>query len=391
MDDTLPQRCESPEVGLDSSDVSPPVSLAASVALAASHSQVATQSGHFSYTVPSAGAFNNQKSSSGHAAMGKQSFAAFSFPDPERDQSDSNSEAAASSAANPVPSATTLSCGDVRAAQQYQCGLHHGAGSADDTETLLSGHNPMVTPATSDTASIAGGAHLYLDRYLTSGLPTVDEVPKAPPDYLLKQKGSQQPDRFAATSPEAASPHSDAASGDDVFDQRSEADGAARPVAVKDNGSDACHPGDSQAAGSVNDDTDKHAWPADDVVTPGDRSDKDAAVEASSIVRKSTWIPRYSDAVSEATEPVGNELNAGDEDDRTLEEYARRLAEAQGRTSELTDYLTELQERKDAVRFGHIVYSPLVHGCMSDLRAECIYSEDLLPDAYSGSMLTLQS
>ena len=95
------------------------------------------------------------------------------------------------SARNPVPSATTLSIGDSRVppldAQSASARSRYYTCDTDDatSQTHLTAHNPIVTPATSETASVAGGPGSHLaDRPARCGLPTVDEVAKAPPEYL---------------------------------------------------------------------------------------------------------------------------------------------------------------------------------------------------------------
>jgi hypothetical protein len=249
------------------------------------------------------------------------------------------------SAHNPVPSATTLSHGDGRAYQAEATGHACMSDDVDEAASLLSNVNPMVTPATSDTASVQAPDNLYLDRYLACGLPTVDEVPKAPPDYLpgsgRAHEGRPGPEkhRDAGGSDVEGQVEGDAQhSGmtEPVHDQasaeqeqcRTEINDASRSSAASRVGSD-----DAQA--------DHLAHAARRLASVATSSSQQAL--QSSSAHPISAAPQAQDASEEACEQESIEAGA------SLEEYERRLEEAQGRTFELTEYLTQLQEWKGEV------------------------------------------
>lgn len=255
---------------------------------------------------------------------------------------------------NPVPSATTLSvAGDLhpyhsdykpRASRTLASSTPHGPGADQTSEgsqaqsvAALTAFNPIVTPTASEAASVAGdggrGAR-GLDPSEIWGLPTVDEVPKAPPDYLAAARSDAAPSAAQTGAPEVAVPAPDAAPG------RTASQIAAQLMYLPGDAS--CDPVAPVGANATTSTPDKsytttHAL---EITTtdPGGVSDRDEAT---------ALAPSGADSGPAR----GETTPAEPEEDVTasLAMYEARLEAAKGRSAELTDYLTALQARKDEV------------------------------------------
>lgn len=271
---------------------------------------------------------------------------------------------------NPVPSATTLSvAGDLhpyhsdykpRASRTIpSCTLHEAnadqtsEGSRAQSVAALTAFNPIVTPTASEAASVAGdgGRGMRgLDPSELWGLPTVDEVPKAPPEYLAAARSDASPSGAqVAAAPAAELPASDAAPGRTASQIAAQlmylpGDASSDPMAhveATSGTSDALHSEDPAPASAA-------TQPSDAAVleTPaplGVGSGQPASCEV---------------APAEPEEDMAASLAI----------YEERLEAAKGRSAELTDYLTALQARKDEVRPPSVL--PCVDGGFV-LRVNC--------------------
>jgi hypothetical protein len=219
----------------------------------------------------------------------------------------------------------------------------YGEGAIEGSISNMSALNPMVTPTTSETES-APCAHATTTAYTPfGGLPTADEVAKAPQDYLQPAKPSSKASELNHST---TNPPYNTSSGRDAVEAT---------VAVE-----VCV-GEGKGRYSVLTESVVSSSAAEklglDSVMLLDMEDTTAYPlpgEAKKPLDKATAGRKYQKGKAGDTCEEGSGVGVlGVIEPASLQMYERRLEEAQGRTSELTEYLTNLQKRVDEVRWRH--------------------------------------
>ena len=279
-------------------------------------------------------------------------------PNPTNAEGDAASVWSGISQRNPVPSATTMSVAEdlhpyhsdykARASRSLASGPQHEARVDAASETsharsaaALTARNPIVTPTASEAASIAGDNDRGLKVLEPSqmwGLPTVDEVPKAPPEYLVAAGADVSVHNVSSGSywDNSARTASQTAAQLMYLPDDTGNDPLAQPYAPHEN-VDASHTHGTSGR-------------------PSAGAQQIGAREPQGSAAPQSGVEQPADSSTTAAPPAGGEQQAqpnpaaapGDLA-ASLAMYEERLEAAKGRSAELTDYLTALQARKDEV------------------------------------------
>jgi hypothetical protein len=282
---------------------------------------------------------------------------------------------------NPVPSATTLSVRDEPLLDTLGHHLKRTADPHRDMRTVpmdtssqcsepcsaagLSAMNPIITPNTSETASLLGHENLRGYSYgcpSRRGLTTVDEVPKPPPAYLMETSGDKAHDR-PSVDKEPSSPSATLRTDmvdSDLLQDVQRAQETADLLAFQNHPDQAplqlqAHRGTRVAQTSLDKDVNEESPEAQGLQQSAKSKDSNSCGFADSCpcLEQSPWEDQFGGLQKMSSTVPTEQLDSKPHEAdlaASLEMYEARLEEAKGRTCELTDYLTQLKSRVDEVR-----------------------------------------